>query len=116
MTTQPDNLLLVWTTADREVASDMMFMYGFNAKKHGWWGHVQVLIWGPSGKTLLADEKLQAELKKMMSEGIDVTACKACADRYDIADDLAALGINVIYTGQLLTERTKDAGWRVLTV
>ena len=115
MSEQPSNLVLVWTSADREVAINMILMYGRNARHLGWRDKVNVIVWGPSGKLLLADEELQAEIKAMIEEGIEVIACKACADRYGISDSLSALGVKVFYTGEALTNATKSPEWAVLT-
>jgi hypothetical protein len=41
-------------------------------------------------------------------------ACKWCADRMGIADDLAALGIEVLYVGPVISELLK-ADWASLT-
>ncbi len=50
----------------------------------------------------------------MMADGVEVLACKACADRLGVSEDLEALGINVFYVGVALTEMLKG-GWRTLT-
>ena len=115
MSEQPTKLVLVWTSADREVAMNMILMYGRNSNRYGWWQEVNLLVWGPSGKLLLVDDELQSEVKVMIDEGVDVIACKACADRYQISDQLAALGVNVFYTGEALTNAAKSPEWAVLT-
>lgn len=107
-------LLVVWTSGDPEVATHMVFMYCANAKKHGWWDEVTLLVWGPSQKLLAESEALQGELAQMLDLGVQVVACKACADRYVIADRLEALGVEVFYTGELLTEWAKS-GRAVIT-
>jgi hypothetical protein len=115
MSEQPTKLVLVWTTADSEVAMNMILMYGRNSKRFDWWDEVNILVWGPSGKTLLGDHELQAEIKAILGEGIEVLACKACADRYGIGNALSEFGVNVLYTGELLTNATKSPEWAVLT-
>jgi len=115
MTAEPSNLLLVWTSADREVAMNMILMYGRNAKRFGWWEQVNLLVWGPSGKLLLADDGLKAEIKAMMDESVEVIACKACADRYGISEALSEIGVKVFYTGEALTNAVKSPEWAVLT-
>jgi len=115
MSEQPSKLILVWTTADREVAMNMILMYGRNAGRFDWWDEVNVLVWGPSGKLLLADEELKNEIKAMIDEGVEVIACKACADRYGISDALSKLGVKVFYTGEALTIAAKSPEWAVLT-
>ena len=107
-------LLVVWTSGDPEVATHMVFMYCANAKKHGWWDEVTLLVWGPSQKLLVENEVLQRKLAEMLDLGVRVVACRACADSYLIAEDLEALGVEVFYTGELLTEWTKS-GRAVIT-
>jgi hypothetical protein len=109
-----EKLLVVWTSGDRDVALKMVFMYGHNAKIHGWWKQVTLLVWGASAKLLAGDEALQAEIKEMLEAGVRVIACKQCATEYGVVETLEALGIEVFYTGQFLTEWVKS-GAPVLT-
>ena len=111
---QPNKLLVVWSSADREVALHNVFMYAHNAAKNGWWDHVRLLIWGPSDRLLAEDEELQAALKAMQAVGVELLACKACADRLGVSEALEALGVNVFYAGAALTEMLKE-GWATLT-
>jgi hypothetical protein len=97
-------LLVVWTSGDRDVALKMVFMYAKNAKKHAWWGGVTMLVWGPSQKLLTEDQELQDQLAQMLELGVRVIACKACADSYPVTEDLEHLGVEVFYTGQFLTD------------
>ena len=115
MSAEKKKLVLVWTTADREAAMNMILLYGRNAKKHGWWEEVDLLIWGPSGKTLLSDVELQAEVSAMKEEGIGIIACKGCAERFGIVEDLEGVGVKVFYTGVYLTEAVKADEVEVLT-
>lgn len=107
-------LMVLWTSADREVALKMVYMYTYNAKKRGWWDQIRFIIWGPSSKLLSVDLELQAEIKKMMEFGVEVLACKACADLYGVSDKLEALGIGVEYMGVPMTDMLKQ-GWTSLT-
>lgn len=112
--TKPSQLMVLWTSGDREVALKMVYMYTYNAKKQGWWDEVLFIIWGPSSKLLSVDIELQAEIKKMMEAGVIVQACKACADLYGVSDKLEALGVDVKYMGVPLTDMLKQ-GWASLT-
>ena len=103
-----DKLVVVWTSGDREVALKMVFMYTYNAKKYGWWDDITLLVWGPSSKLLSEDEELQDYVKKMLDEGIEVLACKACADMYEVANELEKIGVTVRYTGEDLTNFIKE--------
>lgn len=107
-------LLVVWTSGDREVALNMVFMYTYNAKKNGWWKDVRLVVWGPSAKLLSQDTELQEYVKKMKDAGVEFLACKACADTYKVSPALAALGVEVKYMGAPLTEMLKS-GWTTLT-
>ena len=53
---ESSKLLVVWSSADREVALHNVFMYTHNAKKRGWWEEVRLLLWGPSDRLLTEDE------------------------------------------------------------
>ena len=107
-------LALIWSSRDRDVALNMVFMYGKNSRIKGWWDRVCLIVWGPSAKLLSVDEELQAELQTMKEAGVELQACKACADRYGVSEKLETLGIDVIYMGAPLTEYLKG-DWAVLT-
>ena len=109
-----DSLVVVWTSGDREVARKMVFMYTKNSRLRDWWGRVRLVVWGPSAQLLSVDGELQEELEDLKAAGVEVLACKACADLYGVADKLRALGIEVIFMGQPLTEMLKS-GWTCLT-
>ena len=109
-----DRQLIVWTSGDREVALKMVFMYAYNCKKQGWMDNVRLLVWGPSGRLLVEDKELQKYLGKLRKVGVELYACKGCADMYGISPKLAKLGVNVMYTGTMLADLQKD-GWHVLT-
>lgn len=107
--------LILWTSGDREVALKMVFMYAYYCKKNSWMDNVRLLVWGPSGKLLVEDTVLQGRLKDLKQVGVELYACKACADLYGISDKLTQLGITVMYTGQMLAELQKS-GWHVLSL
>ena len=111
---ESSRLLVVWTSGDRDVALKMVFMYAYNAKLNGWWDEVQLLVWGPSSKLLSVDEEVQEYIAKMKDEGVELNACKACADQYGVSDKLTALGLDVKYMGEPLTAMLKD-GWTTVT-
>lgn len=103
-----DQLVVVWTSGDREVALKMVFMYTFNAKKYQWWKDITLLVWGPSAKLLTEDKELQDYVKSMIEEGIHVLACKGCSDSYEISEKLEELGVEVKYTGVDFTNFIKE--------
>lgn len=109
-----DSLVVIWVSGDREVARKMVFMYTKNSKLKDWWGRVKLVVWGPSAHLLSVDRELQEELEDLKAAGVELQACKACADLYGVNDKLKSLGIDVIYMGAPLTEMLKT-GWTCLT-
>jgi hypothetical protein len=103
-----DHLLIVWTSGDPDVAHKMVFMYAFNAQKNGWWDQVTLLVWGPSAKLSSEDKYIQESLKNMKEQGVELLACKGCADQYGVSAKLEELGIEVKYTGTYLTDFIKS--------
>jgi hypothetical protein len=111
---EPSKLVVVWTSGDREVALKMVYMYTYNAKKNEWWDKIRFVVWGPSSKLLSEDNELQDYLKKMKEVGVELLACKACADMYGVSEKLEELGIKVKYMGKDLSEMLQG-GWTSLT-
>jgi len=111
---EPSKLLVVWTSGDRDVAMNMVFMYTYNAKKSEWWENIRFIVWGASTKLLSGDKELQQEILKMKEIGIEILVCKACADIYGLSEDLQKLGLEVRYVGKDLTDMLKS-GWTTLT-
>jgi hypothetical protein len=112
--TAPSRLAVLWTSGDREVALKVAFMYTEAAGSGGWFDEVELIVWGPSSKLLSEDAELQASVARMQAAGIEVVACRACADSYGVTSALEGLGIEVKYMGQPLTEMLKG-DWTVLT-
>ena len=50
----------------------------------------------------------------MAGAGVEIVACKACADSYGVSEVLEGMGIDVKYMGQPLTEMLKG-DWKVIT-
>jgi hypothetical protein len=103
-----DHLLIIWTSGDKDVAHKMVFMYAYNAQKNGWWDQVTLLVWGPSAKLCHEDKDIQTTLRKMKEQGVELLACKGCADQYGVSAKLEELGIDVRYTGTYLTDFIKS--------
>lgn len=111
---EPSKLGVLWTSGDRDVALKMVFMYTLNAKPSRWWDEVRFIVWGPSSKLLSEDEELQMGIARMIEAGVELVACKACADLYGVSEKLEELGIEVKYMGGPLTSMLKS-DWVVLT-
>lgn len=107
--------LILWTSGDREVALKMVFMYALNCRKFSWMDEVRLLVWGPSAKLLSEDAELQTYLKELKTSGVELYACKACADMYGVSNKLSELGVTVLYAGEMLANLQKE-GWNVLSI
>jgi hypothetical protein len=57
---------------------------------------------------------MQAKVAQMKQEGIELVACKACADSYGVSADLEALRVEVKDIGQPLTD-VSHGDWKVVT-
>jgi hypothetical protein len=112
--TEEDSLVVVWSSGDKEVAVNMVFMYTLNSKKNDWWDEVTLIVWGPSSRLLAGDKELQEKIREMKETGVILEACKACVDRYGVSEKLESLGLEVKYMGVPLTEYAKQ-GKRIMT-
>jgi hypothetical protein len=106
--TQSNKLLIVWTSGDKGVAKNMVFMYAMNAKLEGWWDEVTLLVWGPSSYLLATDTELQEDMKSVQESGVRVVACKRCALNYQVEQELLDLGLEVFFSGEFLTDWIKS--------
>jgi len=111
---EKQQLAVVWTSSDPEVAEKVCFMYTQNARLKGWFDEVVLVVWGPSAKLLSENKVLQDRVKLMIADGVKVEACVACANMYGVADQLTAMGIEVKPMGPVLTVYLKE-NWKVLT-
>jgi hypothetical protein len=111
---EEQQLAVVWTSGDIEVAEKVCFMYTHNAKLQGWFDEVVLIVWGPSAKLLSENKELQEQVKRMIADGVKVEACVACANMYGVADQLNAMGIEVKGMGSVLSGYLKE-NWKVLT-
>jgi len=114
---KPDELVVLWTSGDREAALKMAFMYTLNSRRFKWgWKNVMLIVWGPSAKLLAADTELQEHIVEMKERGVNLLACKKCSDLYGVSKDLRRLGIEVKYMGKPLTDYLRNVNCRVITV
>ena len=113
---RPGKLAILWVSDDPGAARNMVFMYAGNAPKNDWWSQVTLIVWGPSARLLAEDPELRDECTALAEDGVELLACKACADRYGVSDDLTAAGFDVLYMGAPLTDMLKDPQWAVLSI
>jgi len=107
-------IFVILSTGDREVALEVGLVYPLNAAKEKWMDEVKLIIFGPAEKLAAYDMEVQAKLKELNGAGIDIIACKWCADRMEVTDLLEKAGIKVIRVGAIISQLLKD-GWASLT-
>ncbi len=107
-------LAVLWTSGDPEVAHRVCLMYTHAAKRARWFDDVLLIVWGPSSRLLAADKDVQAKVKAMMGDGVQVKACIVCADSYGVTGRLRELGIEVKPMGKPLTDLL-HSDWKVIT-
>lgn len=94
---------ILWTTDNKETALHMVCLYAHNALLKGWMDEVEVLVWGASQRLIAEDAEVRAKVEAMITDGVKVVACLKCADSLEITAPLQTCGINVHYTGELLS-------------
>lgn len=110
-----EHLYILWTNSDPVTAEKMVFMYGLNAFKRGWWKEVTIIVWGATALLVSENDEIQEKVKELLSSGVAVSACKACADQLGVTESLEEVGIEVKYWGEPLTEILK-AGEKLITI
>ena len=108
-------LTVLWTSDNPITAKDMVFMYVTNAKKHGWWDDITLVIWGAAAELAATNAAFVPYFQEMQALGVHLSACKACADNNGVSQQLESLGIEVKYWGVGLTEVLLGDG-KLLTI
>jgi hypothetical protein len=103
-----NEVMIVWSTDNRETAENMVLLYALNAKTKGWFDEVTLLIWGASQKLLVQDEYFQTKVKEISDAGVRVVACKKCSENLGIESSLKACSVELFYTGVLLSDWAKS--------
>ena len=109
-----NKLLIVWSTAEIEVAKKMVLLYSSVILPRGYWDKAHLMIWGPSAKLLAENSELQDMVAKVKQTGVELSCCVVCSDEYAVTDKLASMGIDMIHTGEILTNALKE-DWKVIT-
>ncbi len=112
---EPQQLAVLWTSGDPEVAHRVALMYTHGAARQGWFDQVRLIVWGPSARLLAADKDVQAYVARLKEAGVHVQACVVCADSYGVTEKLRELDLEVKAMGRPLTDYMQDDAWDVLT-
>lgn len=97
-------LVVLWKTGNLIDISELVFPYIFNSKIKNWWDEVEVIIWGDSQRAISEHSIIREYVQKLVDAGIILHACKKCAEDLCLVEHLESQGIDVQYTGVLLTE------------
>ena len=108
-------LYILWSNQDPVTAEKMVFMYALNGKLRKWWDEVIIIVWGGSTKLITESKQIQDKIKDLIKEGVEFSACKACAEQLGAVDVLEKLGIEVKYWGQPLTDIIQN-GEKLITI
>jgi hypothetical protein len=98
------HLYILWTNADPVTAEKMVLMYGINSKLNHWWEDVTLIIWGATAKLVAENEFIREKIRQALQIGVNISACKACADQLGVTDELLKLGVEVRFWGEPLTQ------------
>lgn len=80
-----------------------------------YWDEATIMIWGPSALLLANDKELQKQFKVVQDSGVRFNACVVCTDDYDVSDTLKELGVDLIHTGEMLTQSLQSDDIKVIT-
>lgn len=109
-----NKLLIVWSTAEIDVAKKLVLLYGSVIIERGYWDEAHLMVWGPSAKLLAENKELQTMLYTIQESGVKVSACRVCTDGYAVTEQLESLDIDVTHTGEFLTQALQS-DWKVIT-
>jgi len=110
-----NKLLILWKTDNDIDIHNLVLPYASNAYKKQWFDQVTVLIWGASQKRVLEDKMISERVRELKTQGIRVVACKMCAEAIHTSDYLKGLSVEVVYTGELLSDALKAKDTEVVT-
>ncbi len=110
-----DKLTVLWTNADPITSELMVFMYTKNALIRGWWKEIDLVVWGATAKLLAENKEIQKSIMDVKDSGVNIRICMACASELNVVKDIEALGFELEYMGEPLTEALKGEG-KVLSV
>lgn len=109
-------LLVVWKSENEIDISKFIVPFTYNSKAQNWFIDVELLIWGSSQIIVRETPKYQEYVKTLIRNGVNVYACKMCAEDTGSAELLLSLGVHVEYTGTFLADKLNNDEWKVITI
>ncbi len=83
-------------------------MYGMNALRHNWWDEVEVIVWGATVALVTENLAIQALIQEAKEVGVRVSVCKSCAQELGVAQKIDALGLEMMFWGEPLSNLLKE--------
>ena len=105
---EKNHLYILWTNGDPITAEKMVFMYAINSRLRGWWDEVTLIIWGTPAKLSAEHPEIQDKIREALDAGVQISACKACADQLGVTETLEKMDVEVKYWGEPLTKVLKS--------
>lgn len=115
MIKKKNKLLIVWSSGEKEVAKKLVLLYGSVILPRTYWDEATIMIWGPSAKLLAEDSELQEKVKMVQATGVNFNACVVCTDDYGVSKQLQDMDIELIHTGEMLTQALQSDDVKVIT-
>ena len=103
-----EKLNILWTNENELTSELMVIMYATNSLKKEFWNEVRVIIWGATAKLVAESKRIQGLIKEAQDEGVEFSACEACATELGVKDIIHKLGIEVKFWGEPLTKLIKE--------
>ena len=111
-----ENLLIVWSNGDLELANKFPLLYSSVILDREYWKTAHLMLWGPSILLVKDNKYIQDKIKQIQETGVKMSACFVCVEDYGARKILENLNIEVTHTGEFLTKALKDETYSVLTI
>lgn len=101
-----DKVLVIIASGEEEKALTAL-MYAKNAIKYEWIPEVRVVFFGPAQALLINNKNVSESAAELARYG-KALACKFISDREGQSEGIEALGIEVQYVGEEISEMIKS--------
>jgi hypothetical protein len=93
-------LVIIWSSADKEMALKTALSYALNSRLNGWINNVTLLVWGPSVQLLAKDKDIQNVFIYMKQAGVTILVDKKCVEEYELTKEIEVLNLEVKSMGK----------------
>ncbi|MFO8234627.1 MAG: hypothetical protein R6U04_04370 [Bacteroidales bacterium] len=103
-----ENVTIVWSTSNPDVLDNFIDPYFDYSAEEQCWNNVNLVVMGPAVNVLSENQNLQTELSGLISNGLNVKACKYSTEKYNAKSKLTQVGIEVENVYDIVTQNLKD--------